>query len=121
MSIVGDNVGDVTELAVLPLVGLGWQITALGDTKPPIPPCIIVQWPRAVQHLGMLGGDCPEWAWEVDLLVVAGNTMTKDLPAMQYDVMSALHKAGVRTTAEPRNYNRPDDPAPLPAVLITCT
>jgi hypothetical protein len=121
MSIVSDNPTDAAQLPVDMINQLPWTIHFIGDHKPPVPPCVIVQWPRAVTHAGMLDGDCPAWAWEVDLLAVASSTWAKDLAAMQTQIMAALHKGGVRVTADPRTYNRPDDPAPLPAVLITCT
>lgn len=128
MSIVASNVMDVYDL-----LGKVLHDTFPDDTtRPqlhtdimpataPAPPCVVVRYPSADTHVGMLNGDCPEWAWSVPLLVVARDTRGTDLPTLHTQIMHGLHRAGIRATSTPVNYQPPDHPAPIPAVEITAS
>ena len=89
------------------------------DARPMGTPAIIVEVPELLDYLGTVG-DCPQYEWRAEVLVVGSTTMGVDLSQFVDAVLAALHAAAYRVASGAYvSWQPPDSPSPFPAYTLT--
>jgi hypothetical protein len=89
------------------------------DGRPIGTPAIILEVPELMDYLGTVG-ECPQYEWRAELLIVAPNTTGVDLVGTVDAVLATLHAAGYQVgSGTYTSWQPPDSPSPFPAYTLT--